>query len=67
MHTSPGDAALGHWQGVAGVLFTKGSPLQLYAARVAEESAQLVLQLERKGAIVVGKSNVPEFGAGSNC
>ena len=47
---------------VAGVRFTEGS--LLYAERVSDASAALVEQLEAKGAIVVGKTNVPEFCAG---
>lgn len=48
---------------VAGVPFVRGS--QIHADDIAEESSALVLALEAKGAIVVGKSNVPEYGAGS--
>mmetsp|Transcript_159477 Transcript_159477/g.511713 ORF Transcript_159477/g.511713 Transcript_159477/m.511713 type:complete len:307 (-) Transcript_159477:22-942(-) len=48
---------------VAGVPFVRGSPI--HADDIAEESSALVLALEAKGAIVVGKSNVPEYGAGS--
>lgn len=45
-----------------GVRFTEGS--LLHAERIAEENAPLVAQLESKGAIIVGKTNVPEFCAG---
>jgi len=48
---------------VQGVRFTEGSPL--HADDIAAESDALVLQLEARGAIVVGKTNVPEFAAGS--
>eukprot|EP00435_Cladocopium_sp_Y103_P003972 s4574_g1.t1 len=48
---------------VAGVRFTEGS--LIHAERVSEASAALVQQLEAKGAIIVGKTNVPEFCAGS--
>lgn len=48
---------------VEGVRFTEGS--LLHAERIAEENAPLVAQLESKGAIIVGKTNVPEFCAGS--
>lgn len=48
---------------VAGVRFTEGS--LLYAERVSDASAALVEQLEANGAIIVGKTNVPEFCAGS--
>jgi len=50
-------------EAVSGVLFTEGS--RLYADRVPDESSTLVAQLEARGAIVVGKTNVPEFLAGS--
>ncbi len=49
---------------VAGVRCTEGSPI--YADRVSPESDIMVLTLEDNGAIVVGKSNTPEFGAGAN-
>ena len=45
-----------------GVRFTEGS--LLHAERIAEENAPLVAQLESKRAIIVGKTNVPEFCAG---
>lgn len=48
---------------VAGVRTTLGSPL--YAERVPERSDIVVETLERHGALVVGKSNTPEFGAGA--
>jgi len=48
---------------VAGVRFVRGSPI--YRSAVAEVSHPDVLTLEAKGAVVVGKSNTPEFGAGS--
>ncbi|MBT5193627.1 MAG: amidase [Rhodospirillaceae bacterium] len=51
-------------QHVEGVLCTEGSPI--YADRVSPESDMLVQSLENNGAIVVGKSNTPEFGAGAN-
>jgi amidase len=49
---------------VAGVRSTYGSPI--YADYVPERSDIIVEALERLGAIVIGKSNTPEFGAGSN-
>jgi amidase len=49
---------------VAGVRTTYGSPI--YADHVPERSDLLVERLEARGAIVVGKSNTPEFGAGAN-
>mmetsp|Transcript_34757 Transcript_34757/g.63234 ORF Transcript_34757/g.63234 Transcript_34757/m.63234 type:complete len:519 (+) Transcript_34757:38-1594(+) len=69
----PSDPPLGYLYGlpvlvkdqeaVSGVRFTEGSPL--YVNRVAQDSSPLVLQLEKKGAVVIGKTNVPEFCAGS--
>jgi len=49
---------------VAGVRCTYGSPI--FADHVPAESSLMVQTLERNGAIVVGKSNTPEFGAGAN-
>ncbi|MCZ6744408.1 MAG: amidase family protein, partial [Alphaproteobacteria bacterium] len=49
---------------VAGVRSTKGSPI--YADHVPERSDVLVETLEARGAIVIAKSNTPEFGAGAN-
>ncbi|MGE5226274.1 MAG: amidase [Planctomycetaceae bacterium] len=49
---------------VAGVRTTYGSPI--YADHVPARSDLLVERLEANGAIVVGKSNTPEFGAGAN-
>jgi len=49
---------------VAGVRTTYGSPI--YAAHVPARSDLMVEGLERAGAIVIGKSNTPEFGAGAN-
>ena len=48
---------------VAGVRSTKGS--RAYADSVPERSDLLVDALEHKGAIVLAKSNTPEFGAGA--
>ncbi|CAK0854216.1 unnamed protein product [Prorocentrum cordatum] len=45
-------------EAVADVRFTEGSPI--HADRVPERSSDLVLQLESKGAVVVGKTNVPD-------
>jgi amidase len=47
----------------AGVRTTYGSPL--FANHVPEKDALIVERLKRAGAISVGKTNVPEFGAGS--
>ncbi|MBN2204877.1 MAG: hypothetical protein JW767_07635, partial [Thermoleophilia bacterium] len=47
----------------AGIRTTYGSPI--YRDHVPVEDAPLVQRLRRAGAIVVGKTNTPEFGAGS--
>ena len=47
---------------VAGVRTTYGSPI--YADNVPERSDIVVERLEERGAVVVAKSNTPEFGAG---
>ncbi|MCB1368196.1 MAG: amidase, partial [Rhodobacteraceae bacterium] len=49
---------------VAGVRTTWGT--RALADFVPEASDPLVLRLEDRGAIVVGKTNTPEFGAGGN-
>ncbi len=49
---------------VAGVRTTYGSPI--YADHIPERSDIVVERLEANGAIVIGKSNTPEFGAGGN-
>ncbi len=49
---------------VAGVRCTRGSPL--YAEHVPATSDVVVQRLEAHGAIVIGKSNIPEFAAGGN-
>jgi amidase len=49
---------------VAGVRCTSGS--RIYADRIAPASDIVVERLEHHGAIVVGKSNLPEFAAGGN-
>ncbi len=48
----------------AGLKTTWGSPL--YKDYVPEKDERMVAALRRAGAIVVGKTNVPEFGAGAN-
>lgn len=47
-----------------GLLTTYGSPL--YRANVPGQDNTLVRRLRAAGAIVVGKTNVPEMGAGAN-
>lgn len=49
---------------VAGVRTTYGSPI--YADHVPETSDIMVERLEANGAVVIGKSNTPEFGSGGN-
>jgi amidase len=49
---------------VAGVRTTYGSPL--FRDHVPQTSHPLVERIERKGGIVIAKSNTPEFGAGGN-
>ena len=48
----------------AGIRTTYGSPL--FADNVPVEDASVVTQLKRAGAIVIGKTNTPEFAAGAN-
>ena len=47
-----------------GIRTTKGSPL--YADVVPEQDALLVQRLRGAGAIIIGKTNTPEFGLGSH-
>jgi Asp-tRNA(Asn)/Glu-tRNA(Gln) amidotransferase A subunit family amidase len=47
-----------------GLLTTFGS--QLYRGFVPEHDSAMVARVRAAGAIVVGKTNVPEFGAGAN-
>jgi len=49
---------------VAGVRTTYGSPI--HRDHVPEVSHPLVERIERKGGIVIAKSNTPEFGAGGS-
>ena len=49
---------------VSGVRTTWGSPI--HAEHISTHSDYLVERLEANGAIVIGKSNTPEFGAGSH-
>lgn len=48
----------------AGLLTTYGSPL--FRSFVPERDNAMVARVRAAGAIVVGKTNVPEFGAGAN-
>lgn len=49
---------------VEGVRWTDGS--RVHEGRIADHSDLAVRKLEENGAIVIGKSNTPEFGAGGN-
>lgn len=49
---------------VQGVRCTMGSPI--LAEQVSAESDPCVQRLEANGALVIGKSNIPEFAAGGN-
>ena len=49
---------------VAGVRCTHGS--RVYEHRIAPASDLVVQRLEANGAVVIGKSNLPEFAAGGN-
>jgi amidase len=49
---------------VAGVRTSWGSPI--YADHVPDRSDLMVERVEARGAVVLGKSNTPEFGAGAN-
>ena len=48
----------------AGMCTTWASPV--YADHVPEEDAEVVARLRAAGAIILGKSNTPEFAAGAN-
>lgn len=47
-----------------GLRTTHGSPL--FSDLIPEEDAIFVARMRRAGAIIIGKTNVPEFGYGSN-
>jgi amidase len=49
---------------VAGLRTTYGSPI--YADYVPKEDALVVRRLRRAGAVILGKTNCPEFAAGAN-
>ena len=49
---------------VAGVRTTYGSPL--YADHVPAEDAEVVRRLRAAGAVILGKTNTPEFATGAN-
>jgi len=48
----------------AGIRTTYGSPL--HADNVPDEDAAVVARLREAGAIIIGKTNTPEFAAGAN-
>jgi amidase len=48
----------------AGIASTQGSPL--LQGHVPTEDSAMVARIRRAGAIVIGKTNVPEFGLGSH-
>jgi amidase len=48
----------------AGLLTTYGS--QIYRGFVPKEDAAMVALVRKAGAVIVGKTNTPEFGAGAN-
>jgi amidase len=48
----------------AGIRTTWGSPL--FADHIPAEDAEIVARLKAAGAIVIGKTNTPEFAAGAN-
>src|SRR5205085_6236813 len=50
-------------QATAGIRTTFGSPI--FRDHVPAADSPLVARLRRAGAIVIGKTNTPEFGAGS--
>ena len=56
--------------GVKDLIDAKGLPTSfgsvLFADNIAAEDEAIVAMLKRAGAIVVGKTNVPEWGAGGN-
>jgi amidase len=49
---------------VRGLRFTQGSPI--FADRIAETDSIMVTRLRAAGAILIGKTNIPEFGLGSH-
>lgn len=48
----------------AGIRTTQGSPI--YKDNIPAQDALLVERLKAAGALIIGKTNVPEFGAGSH-
>ena len=62
MHGMP--IAIKDLANAAGLPTSMGSPL--FAGQVAEADDTMVARLRRAGAIVIGKTNTPEFGLGSH-
>jgi amidase len=56
--------------GVKDLIDAKGLPTSfgspLYAANTARQDEAIVAMMRRAGAVVIGKTNVPEWGAGGN-
>ena len=48
---------------VKGMSYTSGSPI--FADRIADSDSDLAARLRAEGAIFIGKTNIPEFGVGS--
>lgn len=48
---------------VAGLAYTDGSPI--FANRIAQDDQAIVTSMRNAGAIFIGKTNVPEYGFGS--
>ena len=46
-----------------GIVFTDGSPL--FKNRIAQDDSLIVARMRAAGAIMIGKTNAPEFGMGS--
>ncbi len=61
MHGMP--FAVKELQAVAGMRYTSGSPM--FADRVADQDSALASRLRAAGVLFIGKTNVPEFGLGS--
>jgi amidase len=61
MHGLP--HAIKDLEDTAGIVTTSGSPL--FADHVPESDSEAVRRIRAAGAIVIGKTNVPEFGCGS--
>jgi amidase len=49
---------------VRGLRFTEGSPI--FSDRIAVRDSLIVERIRNAGAVIMGKTNVPEFGAGSH-